>query len=373
MMKKKNTYDKCIPLELLKKMRAEQSDGSFYNNCVKSGIIKKSISREEFLDYVLSYRPRGRHNSKEFVHVGGVIDRMLAWTEKQMQESALPVGEIDTITEVEDQITFVDTIFLWGDTKQIYKIDPSFMAELASTTNLKIPSSSLEYFPLKTFYIDFSESDFLEPMIGSFVHIYNGEKATPQISIIMLSKDEVMFSYYSHLKYGEDGTAKIPKEAVPTTPFVAFDVSGRNPQTKDYKNDPRAAIVRAIFQIIMFLSSSNSDILENPSSKKYHRAFTEPKDRFSEIRTWDVGVRYGKAIQISKSADKKGKENSLDEDREDDKPCKQRKETRPHLRCAHWQRYHVGKGRKEIKVNWIHPIIVGTAGDIPAVIKNVNL
>ena len=69
-MKKKNTYDKCIPLELLKKMRTEQSDGSFYNNCVKNGIIKKSISREGFLDYVLSYRPRGRHNSEEFIRVG---------------------------------------------------------------------------------------------------------------------------------------------------------------------------------------------------------------------------------------------------------------------------------------------------------------
>ena len=51
---------------------------------------------------------------------------------------------------------------------------------------------------------------------------------------------------------------------------------------------------------------------------------------------------------------------------------KKRKPVRPHIRSAHWQRYHVGEGRKEIKVNWIPPTYVCGTKEIPVTIRKVG-
>ena len=79
---------------------------------------------------------------------------------------------------------------------------------------------------------------------------------------------------------------------------------------------------------------------------------------------WDVGVRYGKAIHTAKQAVLKDFETAS----KDAEIHKRRKPPRPHVRCAHWQRYHVGKGRTEIRVNWVPPVIVCGTTSIPVTI-----
>ena len=41
------------------------------------------------------------------------------------------------------------------------------------------------------------------------------------------------------------------------------------------------------------------------------------------------------------------------------------------MRRAHWQRYRVGPGRKEIVLKWIEPVLVGS-GEITAVKHRVH-
>ena len=48
-----------------------------------------------------------------------------------------------------------------------------------------------------------------------------------------------------------------------------------------------------------------------------------------------------------------------------------RKSPRAHMRRAHWQRYRVGPGRKEIVLKWIEPVFVGS-GEITAVKHRVH-
>jgi hypothetical protein len=34
-----------------------------------------------------------------------------------------------------------------------------------------------------------------------------------------------------------------------------------------------------------------------------------------------------------------------------------------HVRRAHWHGYWVGKGRKDYRLNWVHPMLVGRRSD----------
>lgn len=39
---------------------------------------------------------------------------------------------------------------------------------------------------------------------------------------------------------------------------------------------------------------------------------------------------------------------------------------RPHVRRAHWHAYRVGHGRTDVRVKWLHPILVGVRDDVDA-------
>ena len=142
-------------------------------------------------------------------------------------------------------------------------------------------------------------------------------------------------------------------------------------QPLDKSDDHRAEIVTAILQILQFLHADIEDITESNITKSTYRPSATIKNKFSEIRMWDVGVRYGKAIKFAKKqVEQAMKEES--EETSDNKERKARKPVRPHIRSAHWQRYHVGEGRKQIKINWIPPVYVCGGREIAVTIHKVG-
>ena len=365
---------KCLPLEIVKEGSWESN---LCNVCKAQGIIPEDTARTDVINYVLTIK--GYECRKKIPELDPVIMKLAG---SMAGSGLLPATtaegkqrKIDPVIELLDQMVFSDLLMTWRETKQIYKIDKAFMVELSRTENLMIPASSLRHLPSDIMYIDFSDSGFLYPVAGTFVYVVK-DIEDPQVVMLMATNDKVLFSFYSSLQYDENRIAEIPDNQVPTSDFVAFDMSkAGDVKAKDYANDPRAKIVRAIYQILVFLSAQNTDIQENPVSRKYHREFTVPKDRFSEVRTWDVGVRYGKAISFSKKEGAHtGGTEEADAAETNTGSKKKRKPVRPHLRCAHWQRYRVGKGRKETKMNWILPTIVGAGReeDLPAVIRELQ-
>ena len=83
---------------------------------------------------------------------------------------------------------------------------------------------------------------------------------------------------------------------------------------------------------------------------------------------WDVGIQYGKAIRVAKKEYKK----RIREEEDKAVERKERKPIRPHVRRAHWQRYHIGKGRKETKMLWIAPVYVCGGTEIPVTIREIK-
>ena len=370
-MAKKIQQNKCRPLAILKAY--DDGKDGFYQNSIDHGMFTDKISRKEFVDYVLSMPGALPSNP--------AIDRALIFAYESMMEyynseevMSQDASKFDPITEVKDLTTMSEIMRLWGKHKQIYKINKEFMSELTKTTNMKVPVSSLEHLPVDLMYIDFEDSDELYPIVGAFVYVIpnNGE---PQLAIIMVTFEDTFFSYYTTFHY-EDGIADVPKTLIANmTPFSILAASTEEGlRGKKYQNDRRETIVKAIIQVLLFLSADNTDISENPVTKKtYRKPTTEPKHKFSEVQMWDVGVRYGKAIELSKRNASKG---VYDESDTSDSGDHVKRSVRPHIRSAHWQRYRVGKGRKEIRVHWIAPIMVNSDSedgeDITAVIREVK-
>ena len=56
-----------------------------------------------------------------------------------------------------------------------------------------------------------------------------------------------------------------------------------------------------VIQTLTYLASMEPDIRENPETKNTYRPPAKdasPKNKYSEIQKWDVGVRYGKLANI---------------------------------------------------------------------------
>ena len=104
-----------------------------------------------------------------------------------------------------------------------------------------------------------------------------------------------------------------------------------------------------LLQFLMYLSSKEADIIESPETIKTYKPSSLVKNKYSEVRKWNVGCRYGEKIRSYQKNKMQQYENS--ESSQNGK--------RPHIRKAHWERYHVGEGRKDIITKWKSTVYKG--------------
>ena len=112
----------------------------------------------------------------------------------------------------------------------------------------------------------------------------------------------------------------------------------------------------------MYLSSKEADIIESPDTVNTYKPSAVLKNKYSEVRKWDVGCRYGEKIRSFE----KNKMQQFRAEGEDNQKSK-----RPHIRKAQWERYHIGKGRKDIITKWKEPVFVN--GDYNDITTNIHV
>jgi hypothetical protein len=305
-------------------------------------------------------------------------------------------------TEWKDVLTTNIVLSAWMKFKMVYKIDNDFFHEIKQTENLITSKEMFDKLPFKCFFIDLTEVDNIANFKGAWVYIttddIHGNKDFYSVNIYMVQNDNfTFFTYYSWYKFtDEQQEVEWHSDDLPKSDFIARTFVGEDDlMTKDIRSllnnptdftkdglidvtldmrdeyDPRESIVISIFQIMSFIAIDASDVNENATTKstyKPHKEGSKIKNKFSEVRMWDVGVQYGKAIRVAKREYKKHieKEN-------DSVESKDRKPVRPHIRRAHWHKYHVGEGRKQTKTLWLAPVYVcGNGKEIPVTIREVK-
>lgn len=258
----------------------------------------------------------------------------------------------------------------WANNKQVYQPDKDFIDMLMDIDVIDIYDEDLKYFPYQTFYVDLCNFKGVDEDIdGTFIKLIHKERdGKNYLDIYMVGviwkNNEINFRHPEVFSLClNDKVLHITKDTfkVTNSNFMSSDIIL---ETEKYKTRKTKYDVLThnenniffIFRFLMFLNIKEPDIQENPVTKQTYKPYTTPKNKFSEIKKWDVGVRYGEKIRLWKETEKHYYNGH---NQKSSSP-------RPHIRKGHFSHVWCGpKGNQYLKLVFIHELFVnGSAKDI---------
>ena len=262
---------------------------------------------------------------------------------------------------------------IWKYNKIVYEPDYEFSQELLRTNKLRVYPDMLKHLPFNTFYLDFSKNN-LFCYEGFFVNVK--VYATGRIKIASLPTE----IGYSHIPLHEfTQKPDVYADAFFIEPemlhldngmqYYDFNLNRDMFYTVDsYKTQwfvgGLSNFRLFLLQFLMYLSSEEPDVIENPETAKIYRPSNVIRNKYSEIQKWDVGCHYGEKIRGFQQLKRRQEAGSFEINKE-------KKVKRPHIRKAHWQQYHVGKGRKKIIQKWKAPTFIN--GNNEEIISTIHV
>lgn len=261
------------------------------------------------------------------------------------------------LSEFTNDLNAMSIIGLWAKNKQVFKFDSDFLNELTDTETIVFTKNCLDYLPYQVFYIDISENAELCERIlakGLFIKVDKHFIKDTEVYTIKICRVTDSLFFYDEFSYKNENTETCVEDlAVQTEVSICTDeLSGIKHRVKFDGN------LYTIFlqQVLSYLASAEPDLAENENTKRTYRKPAEdkpPKDKFSEIRQWDVGVRFGTAFR------KWHKERLNQESSQSDSKSRTHFKQRPHSRRAHWSHYWYGSGDSKIRrPKWVASYLV---------------
>lgn len=271
----------------------------------------------------------------------------------------------ERLTEWREGFTMVRNCYKWTRNKIIYQIDKDFETELLKTTgDCKIPYSMLKSLPYDCFYLEFQEDSEFSEFGGFFVNIvpYFEDYI---IDIQRITHKEIVYS--AMICIGKRARGFGTETYVDENGEKGFIFNGNLAECdhkgvsyykeSDEVNKRLVEHMKFVLQFIIYLCADNKDIKLSSESEQTYRKPTVIKNKYSEIRKYEVGFKIGKAVRVYKKKIA---------DYEKSEAKKQRQQgvhasgytMKPHMRAAHWHTYWAGKGRTEKRLNWLSDIFV---------------
>ena len=204
------------------------------------------------------------------------------------------------------------SLYKWRRSKEVYRVDETLRKELYDgEADIVIPMDIIKCMPFESIYIqsDGWETDDGKPIDG--VLVARGIPSVPEHNdILLLTWFWGVDYYYSLLLKKADDSFTVLREA-------GMEV---------HQNETLA--------MLQYICSVNADISPAKSQQTIYRRDSTIKDKYHEIRKWDVGIRVGRAL--SKSRKDVEPEGVRIVNLGNGTP------KRPHIRRAHWCHYWVG-------------------------------
>ncbi len=253
-------------------------------------------------------------------------------------------------------ITIVSIIMSdWSKSKQSYVFSKEFYDILSGMDEFQIDMSVFKYLPFPAFYLEIQNHKNVEGVLVKYredtaelaycivYKLYSEETAYHINATFLDTEDEESFKKFfeTQISLVED----LPKDC--------------EEQIADLKE-----ITVFILQACMYLCANNADIVENEFQKNIYKPTSRIRNRFSEIRKWDVGMRVVKEYKYA------NEQKVKDEDESKKSTDKVRQRPRQHWRRAHWHTYWVGEGRSKKELKFIAPILVNDIDDELPVVKH---
>ena len=269
----------------------------------------------------------------------------------------------------------------WRLSKQVYRLDPDMEKLLTDQDDTSIPGEILYHLPFPCFYVELtSDAVSFNNVHGFFVHLEDDVKEHEhELRFLFVDKDgKVIFGYPIHIGAG---TIRESQNQMLSTAKNNMPEMG---ETLDLLKNSRAAVameaqVAKCLQIVLYLCASNKEVTprenaaettqsepktpeqEPEPSDEWKIRQSEVKDRYQELRQWDVGIRVGAAIRMSQETKQAASQGGT------------HASPRPHMRRGHWHHFWTGKrndpGNRVLVLHWIPPLAINADHKTEAVIR----
>ncbi len=259
----------------------------------------------------------------------------------------------------------------WRLSKEVYVIDEDLKDLLFEQDGeLDVPDEILLQLPYPCFYVELPNTYYRTDKIhGFFVtleyDVTNGDK---ELKPVFLTNDGDIFSYSIHIgaKTIEESVDMLDKQALENTngdkelKRLALKAMQDSAETKIF--------LKQILQVILYILAQNAEIAPNSEQSFITKRGKTVKDKYSEIRKWDVGVRIGAAIRQQKT-----KERSRQKEYKES----EHQSPRPHMRRGHWHHFWTGPKaqpeERKLILKWLSPMaIAANPEDMPITFHEVK-
>lgn len=264
----------------------------------------------------------------------------------------------------------------WRQTKFIYEFDEALADELINQSkDLVIPVDVIFHMPAQAIYIKYPPNG---SEVDGFLAALESDPSTGENELrIYLMYKQNPISFAVHLMPGgtiNDGIDRAvevirqnqTKYQNSRHEYKQFDLS------VSFINEMRTELVRMV-NLFLYVCSENADIEEDREQSKIYRRPSRIRDRFSEIKKYNAGVKHGillrklRTYQPKQFTDISGT------------PHGTHASPIPHIRRAHYHHFWTGKrdGERTLILRWIPPTLVGgnsldSPEDIPTTVIKVD-
>lgn len=274
-------------------------------------------------------------------------------------------------SEFMNDLNAMSIIGVWTKNKQVYKFDSDFLNELTTTESIVFTKDCFDYLPYQTFYIDISDNtDLCERVItkGLFLKVDKLSSETSDEYLVRICRVTDSIFFYDSFTFKNEDTETYVTDVASQTEISIYtnEILGIK---NTFRFDGRLYVI-LLQQVLTYLASTEPDLVENVNTKRTYRKPTEnsiPKDKFSEIRQWDVGVRFGSSFR-------RWKQQSVNRNNTS-RGVGERARQRPHLRRAHWSHYWYGHGNEKVRrPKWVasYMVNIDSNTDSPTTIHRVD-
>lgn len=273
--------------------------------------------------------------------------------------SGIPLENSEKIISALPAAQSIAALASWRLSKEVFVMDPDLELLLyKQIDDLDICPEVLTHLPYPCFYVQtstlFCGSDKIE---GFFVHLeFDMEDGHRELRFLFVREDRTVFGYPIYID-AKDIRNSIEQTLKQTHPNTVSDLSYQ----RTHENlASLETLLKESLQLVLYLCSENVEIDKNPEQDTFmRRSNLVVRDRYAEIRKWDVGVRIGRAMRRYKQMCSISADGS--------EPLQQTGQIsfRSHLCRGCWCDYWIksSDGGRKLALKWIEPTFVGVSGD----------
>lgn len=265
----------------------------------------------------------------------------------------------------------------WRRYKEVYRFAPEMEELLYKQVDFDLLVDTLRHLPYPCFYVETPK--ILDDRYHGFFIAYDQIKdGTPLLRCMATKKEDTLDFVFSEIRL-EKGL--MLKDGIAKAAIKAAAEMGVEHLSEQFAAEMIiyvkywTIILSRLCQLLLYLTAQNVDLEEiaGKSGRGHERVSGTPiKDKYREIRTWEVGVRTVKKLERARN-----NFNQPNDDAGRHLEGQKRISPKPHWRGSHWHLFWIGKRKSENRkfiIKWIAPTLINckTTEDLSMTINQIE-